>query len=93
MRVHVAPELNAYRFAAYTTGAGNYISTAAAISNGSGLLTAIDNAQAALDEDEVPQEGRILSSRRVSTTCSRARSLEASFSTLERVDWIATGAH
>ena len=90
MRVHVAPELNAYRFAAYTTGAGNYISTAAAISNGSGLLTAIDNAQAALDEDEVPQEGRILSSRRVSTTCSRARSLEASFSTLERVDWIAT---
>lgn len=60
MRVHVAPELDAYRFAAYATGAGNYIGTAAAIANGSNLLTAIDNAQMALDEDEVPQEGRIL---------------------------------
>lgn len=60
MRVHVAPELDAYRFAAYATGAGNYVGTAAALSTSSALLTAIDVGMAALDEDEVPTEGRIL---------------------------------
>ena len=60
MRVHVAPELDAYRFAAYATGAGNYVGTAAALDTAEKVLKAIDAGMAALDEDEVPQEGRIL---------------------------------
>ncbi len=60
MRVHVAPEMDAYRFAAYATGAGNKVGSAATLSTASAVLTAIDAAMAALDEDEVPSEGRIL---------------------------------
>lgn len=60
MRVHVAPELDAYRFAAYATGAGNYVSTPAALDTAANVLAAIDAGMAALDEDEVPTEGRIL---------------------------------
>jgi len=60
MRVHVAPELDAYRFAAYATGAGNYVSTPAALDTAEKVLAAIDAGMAALDEDEVPTEGRIL---------------------------------
>ncbi len=60
MRVHVAPELDAYRFAAYATGAGNYVATAAALDTAAKVIAAIDAGMAALDEDEVPTEGRIL---------------------------------
>lgn len=60
MRVHVAPELDAYRFAAYATKAGNYVSTAAALTTAPAVLAAIDKGMEALDEDEVPSEGRIL---------------------------------
>lgn len=60
MRVHVAPELDAYRFATYATNAGNYVNTAAALSSASEVLAAVDAAQEELDEDEVPREGRIL---------------------------------
>jgi hypothetical protein len=60
MRVHVAPELDAYRFAAYATGAGNYVSTPATLDTAEKVLKAIDAGMAALDEDEVPTEGRIL---------------------------------
>ena len=60
MRVHVAPELDAYRFAAYATGAGNSVTTPAALSTAANVLAAIDAGMAALDEDEVPTEGRIL---------------------------------
>jgi hypothetical protein len=60
MRAYVAPELDAYRFAAYATGAGNYVGTAAALDTAEKVLKAIDAGMAALDEDEVPTEGRIL---------------------------------
>jgi len=60
MRVHVAPEMDAYRFAKYATGAGNYVSTPAALDTDTKVIAAIDAGMAALDEDEVPQEGRIL---------------------------------
>lgn len=59
VRVYVAPELDAYRFAKMATAAGNY-AAAAALSTGSAVLTAIDTAMAALDADDVPSEGRIL---------------------------------
>lgn len=60
MRVHVAPELDAYRFAKYATEAGNKVATAAALDTAAKVIAAIDVGMAALDEDEVPSEGRIL---------------------------------
>ncbi len=59
VRVYVAPELDAYRFAKMATAAGNY-ATAAALGTGAAVLTAIDTAMADLDADDVPSEGRIL---------------------------------
>jgi hypothetical protein len=59
MRVHVAPELDAYRFAKYAADAGN-IATPASLTTAAGVLAAIDVANLALSEDEVPEEGRKL---------------------------------
>jgi hypothetical protein len=58
IRVSVAPELDAYRFAKYLLTAGNEV-TAADLSS-STVLSAIDTAKAYLDEDSVPVDGRIL---------------------------------
>ena len=58
MRLHVTPELDAYRFAKYASATG--ISTkAAALATGEAVLSAIDEASAVLDGDEAP-ENRIL---------------------------------
>jgi len=59
MRLYVAPELDAYRFAKYATGAGNVVASGATLS-ASTIVAAIDAAKLALNEDEVPEEGRIL---------------------------------
>jgi len=59
MRVHVAPELDAYRFAKYAAGAGNS-ATPATLSTAAEVLAAIDAASLSLSEDEVPEEGRKL---------------------------------
>lgn len=67
MRVHVAPEMDAYRFAKYASAAGNYAS-AATLSTGADVLAAFDAAMLALDEDEVPAEGRKLY---ISSTCNK----------------------
>lgn len=56
MRMHVAPELDAYRFAKYATGAGNYVSAGATLTAQT-VLPAIDAAKADLRADEVPMEG------------------------------------
>ena len=58
MRLHVAPELDAYRFAKYG-GATGIESKAAAIATGEEVLKAIDDASAVLDGNEAP-EHRIL---------------------------------
>lgn len=58
VRNHVAPEVDAYRFAAYA-GKEGVGSASGAIASGEALLTAIDNASAALDENEAPEK-RIL---------------------------------
>lgn len=59
VRDHVAPELDAYRFAKYagTTGINT---TNAAILTKETILAAIDEAVRQLDADEVPSEGRVL---------------------------------
>lgn len=59
MREHVAPELDAYRFAKYAAGAGN-VATPATLSTASAVLAAVDAATLALNEDEVPEENRKL---------------------------------
>ena len=59
MREWVIPELDAYRFAKYASTAGISSATAAALTNDN-IITAIDEATATMDGNEVPQEGRIL---------------------------------
>lgn len=58
LRVHVAPEVDAYRFSLYHSKAGN--SAQADITTSTALLTAIDTALKTMDDAEVPEEGRIL---------------------------------
>jgi hypothetical protein len=59
MRLHLVPELDAYRFAKYasTTGVGK--ATPAALTTGT-VLSAIDEAVRSMDSNEVPQAGRRL---------------------------------
>lgn len=55
MRLHVAPEVDAFRFAKYASADG-IGSAAAALTDGAAALAAIDTATAALDEGEVPED-------------------------------------
>lgn len=68
MREHVAPEIDAYRFAKYAAGAGNVVAAGATLSTAAEVLAAYDAASLALDEDEVPAEGRKLY---ISSTCGQ----------------------
>ena len=59
MRDHVAPELDAYRFAEYASASG--ISTVAGATLASGtVLAALDLARETMNDNEVPEEGRKL---------------------------------
>lgn len=58
-RDYVVPELDAYRFAQYAGGADASMVKTGSVSKTT-LLGAIDDAQAALSEAEVPEENRIL---------------------------------
>lgn len=60
MRDHVAPEIDAYRFAKWATGAGLIVGTPATITDAAGAIAAFDEAVFQMDEAEVPEEGRIL---------------------------------
>lgn len=57
MRNHVAPELDAYRFAKYASGAG---STVSATLDKDTILEAFDEAERSMTAEEVPEQGRIL---------------------------------
>jgi len=59
MRLYVAPEIDAYRFAKYATGAGNEVGTPTTLSS-STVLAAIDLATSTMNAAEVPEEGRKL---------------------------------
>ena len=59
-REHIIPEVDATRFAAYATGAAAGNKATGTLSTGTAAVTAIDNASVALDNAEVPYEGRIL---------------------------------
>lgn len=59
-RQHIIPEVDAYRFAQYSSGAaaGNVVTET--LSAGAATVASIDAASVALDNAEVPYEGRIL---------------------------------
>ena len=59
-RQNVIPEVDAFRFAKYATGAAAANKTTETLSTGSGAVASIDGATVALDNAEVPYEGRIL---------------------------------
>lgn len=55
VRLHVAPEVDAYRFSKYASAAG-ITSVSAALATGAEVLKAIDTASAVLDENEAPDK-------------------------------------
>ena len=59
-RLHVIPELDAYRFSVYADGAAAANKATETLSTAAGTISSIDDATAALDDAEVPYEGRIL---------------------------------
>lgn len=59
MRLHVVPELDAYRFAKYASADGISAAAAAKLDKDT-IIPAFDEAARQMDEDEVPQEGRVL---------------------------------
>ena len=60
MRTKVIPETDALRFAVYANGAATANKDTETLSTSSGTIASIDDATAALDDAEVPYEGRIL---------------------------------
>lgn len=60
LRVQVAPEIDAYRFATYASVSGISTGTAADLTSSSDLPGLISEAEYTLSEDEVPEDGRIL---------------------------------
>lgn len=59
-RQHVIPEVDAFRFAEYASGADSSQVISGTVSTGADAVAAIDAATVALDNSEVPYEGRIL---------------------------------
>lgn len=59
IRLHVAPEVDAYRFAKYASAEG-IGSAAAELADGAAVVTALRTAAVTMDEAEVPAENRIL---------------------------------
>lgn len=60
IRTQVVPEVDAYRFSKWASTANVSTTNAAALANAAATLAAIDVASGKLDDDEVPQEGRLL---------------------------------
>ena len=59
-RQHVIPEVDAFRFAQYASGAAAANVVTETLSAGAATIASIDTASVALDNAEVPYEGRIL---------------------------------
>lgn len=59
-RQHVIPEVDAFRFAQYASGAAAGNVKTETLSSGAATIASIDGASVALDDAEVPYEGRIL---------------------------------
>ena len=59
-RQHIIPEIDAYRFAQYASGALSSQQISGTIATGTAMVDAIDDATSTLDDAEVPYEGRLL---------------------------------
>lgn len=60
MRVNVAPEVDAYRFSKYASWSGISSPSQAALADAAAVLAALRVATNTMDEDEVPEDGRVL---------------------------------
>jgi len=60
MRTKVIPETDALRFATYANGVASANKDTESLSTSSAVIGSIDDATAALDDEEVPYEGRML---------------------------------
>ena len=60
MRTKVIPETDALRFATYANGAAAANKDTESLANSAAVIASIDDATAAMDDQEVPYEGRIL---------------------------------
>ena len=60
IRTKVVPELDAFRFAQYASADGISKATAATLSTGENVISALRAATTKMDEDEVPMENRYL---------------------------------
>lgn len=60
IRTKVVPEIDAFRFATYASASGISSATAAALTDGAGVVAALRAAITKMDEDEVPAEDRHL---------------------------------
>lgn len=91
IRTKVAPEMDAFRFAAYagTTGISK-VSTGATLSSGTDVLTALVNATNKMDEDEVPAERLLFITPTLynliyAVDTTKSKEILASFSTVHKV--------
>lgn len=91
MRVSVAPEVDAYRFSKYASWSGIGSPAQAALTTGAGVVAALRVAISAMDDGEVPEDGRELF---ITTTLlglvedldtTASRDVLARFSTITRV--------
>lgn len=69
LRTQVVPEVDAYRFATWASASGVSKVSAGATLSSNNILAAIDAAALQLDNNDVPEEGRILF---ISSACYRA---------------------
>ena len=60
MRTKVVPEVDAVRFATYANGAATANKITETLTTSSGVIGSIDDATAAMDDEEVPYEGKLL---------------------------------
>lgn len=60
MRVNVAPEVDAYRFSKYASWSGISSPSQAALADAAAVIAALRVGTTQCDEDEVPEEGRVL---------------------------------
>lgn len=90
IRTRVVPEMDAFRFATYSAVEG-ISSASGALADGNAVLSALVTAQSKMDEDEVPEENRILfitptlynAVNAVDTT--KSKEVLASFAKIEKV--------
>lgn len=89
IRTKVAPELDAFRFAQYA-GTSNILSATAALTAGDATISALTAAVNAMDEAEVPEDGRYLFITPTLLTLAQNIDLTKSKAILDRIAGVVT---